>query len=206
MNLTLSQITNILQSNKSSIKCPGLFRGKMGVAIYFFLYADYTKNNMYVNDAYELIEAIQEEIHENTSRDYANGLAGIGCGLEYLAQQKYIDIHTDEVLQEIDSHIFHTIIFREYVDTSLHTGLIGLGRYLLFRLSNPESYPQNVNTLTNRMLIIHIVDKLEQLLLSGTEKTNELYQFLLQIDQRGYYPFKVKKIDNLFPGKGIHKK
>jgi len=56
------------------------------------------------------------------------------------------------------------------------------------------------------MLIIHIVDKLEQLLLSGTEKTNELYQFLLQIDQRGYYPFKVKKIDNLFPGKGIHKK
>jgi hypothetical protein len=40
----------------------------------------------------EVIRQVQAEIHKYSSTDYDSGLAGIGTGVEYLAQNGFLEI------------------------------------------------------------------------------------------------------------------
>ena len=43
------EIADWLLLNGTLVDCPGLIHGKMGIAIFFFHYADFTKNELYDN-------------------------------------------------------------------------------------------------------------------------------------------------------------
>jgi hypothetical protein len=140
------------------------------------------------------MESIQKDINENTPIDYAKGLCGIGAGLEYLAQHGFIEPDTDELLREVDSKIFRSVVYVEHLDVSLCTGISGIGRYLLFRLLNPTGNNENIRTLTNKMLIIHLIDILERLFANGNETNGDVYNLLHEINQLNIYPAKVNKL------------
>ncbi|MCC8144922.1 MAG: hypothetical protein LIO93_00460, partial [Bacteroidales bacterium] len=140
------------------------------------------------------IEDIQQQIHENSPLSYARGLAGIGCGREYLSQHHFIQTETDDILEELDGIIFRSVIYKEFTDTSLHTGICGLGRYLLFRLSNSGTDPDKIKTLSNTMLLIHVIEKLERLLSESKRLTPDTQLLLAQIDKLHIYPSKVKTL------------
>ena len=61
----------------------------MGIAIFFFHYAQYTNNMLFADYAMDLIDQILNQLHVNSPANYKKGIAGIGVGLDYMI----INIH-----------------------------------------------------------------------------------------------------------------
>jgi lantibiotic modifying enzyme len=160
---------NTLLLNSSFINNLGLMHGKMGISIFFFHLARQTKNKIYEDYAGELIDEIYEEITDNTPVDFENGLAGIGWGIEYLVQNKFIEADTDEVLEEFDNLIFKELIYNTPKEIGLLTGIVGIGAYFLKRVQpaipkgkNLASNDEKIITLTNKQTLIHLIDEIER--------------------------------------------
>ncbi len=160
-NKRFQHIINALMLNASFIDNLGLMHGKMGIAIFFFHLSRETQNQIYENYAGELIDEIYEEINNTTPLDFEDGLAGIGWGIEYLVQSGFIEADTDEVLGDFDNRLFQQLIYYTPTDIGLLNGLVGLGAYLLKRIQNPNSNDGNIKTLTNKQLLIHLIDEWE---------------------------------------------
>lgn len=139
MQLTIStnqRIINSLLLNASFIENLGLMHGKMGISICFFHLARQTGNQIYEDYAGELIDEIYEEITANTPVDFENGLAGIGWGIEYLVQNKFIEADTDKILEEFDEKLLHEFTFHFNDSINLLHGLAGFIVYFAMRLCN----------------------------------------------------------------------
>lgn len=80
---SLAQITDMLLLNGTLVACSGLIHGKIGIAVFFLHYAQFTGNTLFENYASALIREMQNEIHNNTPADYERGVAGIGVGIGY---------------------------------------------------------------------------------------------------------------------------
>lgn len=152
----------------SHINNLGLFHGKMGISIFFYRYALHTKCKRYSDFAGEIIDEIYKEIQSDHSRDFQDGLAGICWGMEYISHNGFVKADTDEVLSDLDQVIQERDV-RKIEDTSLETGLEGLGHYVIARCSNKVHHPIDcsyISELRDRMsasssqLIIYLDDLL----------------------------------------------
>lgn len=139
--ILLNRIANHLIINSSFLDNLGLFHGKMGIVIFFYHYSRYTNNLIYEEFAGELLDEILEEIHDKLPIDFENGYLGIGWGIEYLFEQKFIDGDTNDILVDIDKKVMERDVGR-ISDMSLDNGLEGVFHYVLSRLRNNEYIAQ----------------------------------------------------------------
>ena len=216
------RIINVLLLNASFIDNLGLMHGKMGIAIFFFHLSRETKNQIYENYAGELIDEIYEEITVTTPLDFENGLAGIGWGIEYLVQNGFLEADTDEVLEDFDNRLLPAR--NQFEGIGLLNGLTGFGAYYLKRIQNPASSDDNVTTLLNKQMLVHLIDELElrinnegvMSLIKGSEIFTltwdypVLIGFLTDVYQLNLFNFKVGRmlhqlIDHLFQSENIPK-
>ena len=118
----------------------GLFRGKMGLVLFYFLYSRYTSNPLYEDFAVELFNEICEDVSIDTPIGLRDGLCGIGWGILFLHKEGFIDNSPDELLADIDAQImeFHLLRIR---DLSLETGFQGIALYVSERLSTSTTSP-----------------------------------------------------------------
>ena len=91
----LQQITDMLLLNGTLSECPGLVHGKMGIAIFFFHYAQYTNNMLFADYAMDLIDQILNQLHVNSPANYKKGIAGIGVGFDYMIRNNFLDIEDE---------------------------------------------------------------------------------------------------------------
>jgi len=168
----LQHIANVLLLNASFIDNLGLLNGKLGIAIYFYHHARYTGNEMYEVKAGELIDEIYNEIHQNTSVNYADGLSGFGAGIEYMVKNGFIEANTDEVLEEIDKQIYYSVCHvPNRID--LCNGITGCGKYYTARLCNTFNNQETNVTALNMEHLSCIIDSLD--------KTYDTYFDLLSV-------------------------
>jgi hypothetical protein len=157
----VQRIINGLLLHSSFIDNLGLLNGKMGVSIFFYHLSRKTGNTIYEDYAGELIDEIYEGISSNTPLDFANGLAGIGWGIEYLVQNHFLEANTDEVLEETDKRLMQ-LIYHTPPDLGLCEGVLGVGAYLLKRIQNPAANDEKIQTLINKQLMIHLIIELDR--------------------------------------------
>lgn len=131
----VGKLANHLVINSSAINNLGLLHGKMGIVVFFYRYGRYIKNRMYEEFAGELLDEIFEDVHNQLPIDFENGYLGIGWGIEYLANEKFIDGNTNIVLEDMDKKIMERDI-RRISDMSLETGLEGIFHFVLSRIQN----------------------------------------------------------------------
>lgn len=132
---TLERITNHLILNAGFTDNLGLYHGKMGIIIFFCHYARYINDISYDDFAGILIEQVYEEIHDKMYFDMEDGLCGIGWGIEYLIQNKFMEGNSQDILHEIDAKIMERDPLR-LSDKSLHTGTGGVLLYSTYRHQN----------------------------------------------------------------------
>lgn len=130
----LHRIANHLILNASFLNNLGLYHGKMGIVLFFAHYARYTKNLIYDEFAGELLDEIYEEINDNVSLDFENGLTGIGWGIEYLLQNGFMEGDSDEILCQIDEKVMEIDLWR-VKDEGVRKGIKGFSYYICSRLS-----------------------------------------------------------------------
>lgn len=113
----------------------GISNGKMGILLALVEY-----NKLYPNKVYEeyidnLIDNIWENIHQSLPIDFANGLSGIGWGVDFLLYHKIIGGSGTELCKEIDERIMQTDP-RRMTDWSFENGLGGIMHYVLMHLGS----------------------------------------------------------------------
>jgi len=205
----LQRIANVLLLNASFIDNLGLLNGKMGIAIFFYHYSRYTGNKIFEDYAGELIDEIYEEINTNTPVDFANGLTGIGWGIEYLVKNMFLEADTDEALAEIDSNVYRNSLYRPFLLDN-DKDLFGFGLYYLTRLREHENDDDNLNTLFKKQHLIYLTDDCERILIKkkyldfsiqslSLDTINSFAWFLLEMHRLGLFPMKVEKLFHSLP-------
>ena len=123
-----------LAINSSYLGDLGLFHGKIGIALFFFEFAQVSHDVSYEGLAENLLGEIYDEIHYDLPINLENGLCGIGWGMEYLVQHGLMEGDTDEILADIDQKVMEINPLR-MKDFSLRRGLGSIAFYVLARLN-----------------------------------------------------------------------
>lgn len=111
----------------------GLLDGKMGIALVLAHYARCSRKKNIEHAADFLVENVMNQLTTTVSIDFANGLSGIGWGIEYLIQNNYMKGCGADILQNIDERIMQFDVTR-IKDWSLEKGLLGILHYMLYHL------------------------------------------------------------------------
>ena len=168
----LRQIGDMLLINGTLTECPGLVYGKMGIAVFFFHYAQYTGNELFANYAMDLIGEILNQLHINSPADYEKGIAGIGVGIDYLIRNNCLNIE-DDILEDFDQRMIRAVMYDPWQDFSQYDGLTGYGRYWISRLRYQEPSAQA------RKCLLCITERIEEKLPDiPAEEQTDVYCFL----------------------------
>lgn len=90
----------------------GLFDGKMGLCIYWYIQARCYKKEDYETKASNLLDEIYEDLGNKTyPSDFENGIIGIAFAIEYLLENGFVKGDRDDVLGEVDDVIFRNLYF-----------------------------------------------------------------------------------------------
>lgn len=100
----LRQIANTLYVNAQLIEQYGLLTGKLGITLFFYHYHRFTGNNIYSEIADEYIDNLFDNIERIHAKDFVDGLAGIGWGIETLIKNNFVEAD-DDILIEVDTEI-----------------------------------------------------------------------------------------------------
>lgn len=132
MKETLQKIANIITLNVHNISNWGLFEGKMGIALFYYHYADYTSNIIYSEIADKLLDQVLDELKSATDITFDQGITGISWAIRYMTDLELIEGDPNEILYDIDNQIFnrHTNDCQSKIDIS------SLGLYLQYIISN----------------------------------------------------------------------
>jgi hypothetical protein len=202
----LFQIAELLLINGNLTECPGLVQGKMGIAIFFFHYARYTGNPLFMDYAMNVIEEMQNQIHANSTADYEKGIAGIGVGIDYLIRNDFLDTEED-IFEDFDMRMVRAVLYDPWQDFSLYDGLTGYGIYWISRLRRQSSSVQAQGCLK------YIMERIEDKYLDiPQDEQTDIYCFLYKLQKiTGFdiharlleqYRKQSKDIDRSFPRLG----
>lgn len=111
----------------------GLLDGKMGIALVLAHYARCRRKKKIEHVADFLVESVMNQLTTTVSIDFANGLSGIGWGIEYLIQNNYMKGRGADLLQNLDERIMQIDVAR-IKDWSLEKGFLGILHYVLYHL------------------------------------------------------------------------
>lgn len=115
-----------------------LFNGKMGISIFFFLLSRQTGNRWYEEFAGELLDDVCLNLSTSLPATFADGLCGIGWGIEFLKQNCFVEGDTDKILNEVDMRVMERDP-RQIFDTSFETGLKGIATYVKSRIDSKRN-------------------------------------------------------------------
>lgn len=118
----------------------GLWNGKTGMSVFFFLLSRATGNKRYEDFAGELLDDVCSNLSSRTPVSFADGLCGIGWAIEYLNAEGFIEADTNDILSEVDRQIMERDV-RRITDYTLETGLEGIVSYIQIRMDNNSNVP-----------------------------------------------------------------
>lgn len=147
----LLDIAEHLMSHKFHDNEIGLMGGKCGNLMFFFEMYSYTKDEIYLNHAIQLLESIYSSFEDiPIEPHFSFGLTGFGATLNYISEN-FISIDTDVVFSDLDDFLFSkgkNLILSSNFDF-LH-GSIGLGIYFLEKPHN-KIYFDLIELLVDRL-------------------------------------------------------
>ena len=165
-NEQLLRIARYLMLNTSFFHDNSLSHGKMGIAIFFFHYGQYSNSSIYTDYAWDLIEDIYEKMHYKIPVNFENGLCGIGFGIEYLVQNKFMKGNTGDILEDLNNLVMERDP-RRIKDISFEKGLGGIYYYVFMHTNSPycsstvfdSIYLKELNQAVNTSEISSLVSK-----------------------------------------------
>jgi hypothetical protein len=154
MNSSLSKISSKLTNGHSGITNPGLLYGKLGICIALYHISKRLNDSIAESTADNIIEEIFSNIRLVNEVNFEDGLSGIGWGLCYLKDNKFICGDVDDALTIVDDRIYQFLEFNDNVGMLKLEVIIGIGFYLLRRLE--DELDANDKYLLNELMILLI--------------------------------------------------
>ena len=200
--MNINTINSLLASSFEQENSLGLSNGKMSGCIYFYVASRNQSNERYRKIAGKLLDDIFNGIGYIDSLDVRTGLAGIGIGLSYLANNKYVTGDINKVLGDLDDKIFKHLCDEKTYEINNNITVIQLLYYLYIRLTNLENIPEQKYLFEE--LTIHAINNIYEKTTSvffyeplSFNLDYKLPQFLLileKISSLNFYNERIKKI------------
>lgn len=143
----------------------GLYDGCAGMMINDFLLYRYTCDEAYLQRSHQLLEHIFANIGGATSINFADGVTGIGWAVEFLAQQGFLDLNTNELLEDVDGVLYNLVVFSDEQPVSIGHGLLGRMLYFRKRLTHINKGVSRFRDLMHQECQVILSDEINRLLL-----------------------------------------
>lgn len=96
----------------------GLFDGKMGICIYWYIQARCYNKELYESKASNLLDEIFKDLERKTCPcEFENGIIGIAFAIDYLLENGFVTGDRNEVLEDVDDMIFRNLYY-EHINTT----------------------------------------------------------------------------------------
>jgi hypothetical protein len=125
----------VLHSN--DVPARGLFDGQMGIVIVLSEYVRARKARPLKTAINFLLDQVLDNLSTEMPLYFANGLTGIGWGVEYLLQNKFQRGSGADICAAIDQKLMQQNILRQ-TDLSLEKGLEGWLHYIVAHLQGAQ--------------------------------------------------------------------
>lgn len=171
----INEIAKIILLRVNFSKNNSLFYGKIGATCFLYIFEKYFENEIYYNLANEvMLEVVTNNNDENFN--YSDGLAGIGWGINFLREKRFIEIDSN-------SNIFSTIDKRILQNGSyirIGKDLCGISSYFFSMNRIPFNTQDELIFLMRSEWLITQIDKIDQNkeILNVTNKIDYLKQIL----------------------------
>jgi hypothetical protein len=136
-------INHFEKQDIDKISSYGLWNGKAGMAIVYCLLMRHTGGEHFSDKASILLDEVSDGIASIGALSFSDGVTGIGWAFEWLKENEFLDINTDEALEEIDDTLYRSIVFSPDENISLQNGTLGKATYITKRY-------QSINENTSR--------------------------------------------------------
>ena len=157
----------------------------MGIVIALFHYGRFYGEQSCEEIAGELLDEVCEHLDYSMPISFGDGLCGIGWGIEYLVQHRYVEGDTDETLKEIDLCVARCIHVYGISGLSLQSGIVGLGRYMLIRIIPTFVSGRYFFKCIVERVSHYLIDWLEEELKHFDESVEDLLDFYLNCILQG---------------------
>lgn len=130
----------ILDKKLENIETPplGLLFGKAGFGLYFYLKSKYTGSKEYEHIADKLIDDIISNIDKLKLYDIKNGLAGVGLGIDFLIDNKFVEGDSNRILSDIDTELFKQLSFPTNSEKLDFSSQLQILYYFIIRLKKQK--------------------------------------------------------------------
>lgn len=140
---------SLIFSFRDAFDSVGLLNGDMGVVLALAIYARKRNQRMIKRISEHMLEVIIQRVNRLTPICLADGIAGLGWGIEYMIQNNYIDANGADLLWQIDNCIMEWDINR-ITDYSFAHGVEGLLHYVLIHIQGAKK--QNSSVFDSRYI------------------------------------------------------
>lgn len=129
VNNNLCKIANAILVNTQYNHFNGILKGKLGICIFLYHFARYSKAEQYQVFADFLLEDIISSLNSD-NLGFAYGLSGIGYGINYLSDCKFIDTENEDILRDIEEVMYDHLEMQTENDISSEYPLCSIGLYM----------------------------------------------------------------------------
>lgn len=194
MNRELSNFIHrqisFIENSHRVVSGNGLFKGKAGDIILYFSLFRYTSKKLWEEKAKELLNELSAQIADVQELNYANGLAGIGWMVEWVKQNGFLDINTDEVLEDVDDTLYKAVLYGRDKTISLNDGSLGKAAYFLKRYESRNKDTHRYKIISIQECLVLLTDEIgerltgENSLLNKSKESNiPSEEYLIEVGQ-----------------------
>jgi len=152
----IKEIANYLYINYQHVDSYSLLNGRMGLAVFFYEYSRYRKDESYAAFADYILDEIIDEIDNiPVLYDLYNGISGIAWGIQYLIDRNFVEGSADEILSDFDKKIeayINQLTSCNINDTAQYFSsnkdvLLSVDFYILSKYKESDSGIRHINTI-----------------------------------------------------------
>jgi hypothetical protein len=153
--------TNLL-SSLEQFPTLGLAYGKIGISIYFYILSRIENNQRYQDIGEKLLNDVINNLSQNQNINIETGLSGIALGIRYLIKNGYETGDVNEVLEDIDAHIYKILLLSQsYPDQSLSLNSFDVIQLLFYFCIRLKDLPADSdNAFLFKCLINQLINSL----------------------------------------------
>ena len=134
-NIMVDNISDILsaiaaRAEQEPMPDIGLLKGRMGLAIFLFHYAQLTGQERHTALAEKMLEELLKDIKPDAHYGFATGLSGVGWGIQYLHRRGFVEGDASEILEDFDRKIMEVNPMRAF-SLNRYYGFGGIVQYLV---------------------------------------------------------------------------
>lgn len=143
----------------------GLFNGTMGKTICYYVLSRIYSDTGLEKKAKKFLRKIERSIHEMERFDFSEGLSGIGWGIEWLVQNRFLNADTDRILGDLDDVLYELVLYSKNANPSLGNGAVGIAMYFLSRLQENTGQRNRYRLICNLECLVFLSDEISEFLM-----------------------------------------